>query len=85
MKPMAKFRKEHVLPNTRIKLRTKKRIADKEECRGFLVHERHLDARKPNTNGEYQGWVPGAGGDVWWVKHEDGTIGAYMYDELTDV
>lgn len=82
---MAKFRKTQVLPNTRITVRTKKRIAPKEECRGFFVHDRNLDARKPNTIGYFIGYVPGAGGDVWWIEHDDRTIGAYMYNELTDI
>lgn len=59
-------------------------IASKEECGGFLVKPEYLEARKAGTKGTTFGWVPGAGGDVWWVKHEDGTIGAYLYTEVTD-
>jgi len=82
---MEKCRKTHVLPEVGTRLRTKKRIAPMEACRGFFVKERHLEARKPNCEGKYTGYVAGAGGDVWWIEHLDGTIGAYAYNELTDV
>lgn len=50
---------------------------------GFLVNPRHISARKPvGTNGVYKSWVPGAGGDLWWIEHEDGSVGAYAYTEL---
>lgn len=36
----------------------------------MMIHPRHLSARRPNLPGTIQGWVPGHGGDVYWVLHE---------------
>ncbi len=85
MKPIQKAKKFHILPSIGRPLRTKKRIVPKEKCGGFFVKNKHLDARKSNCYGTYIGYVPGAGGEVWWIEHEDGTIAAYMYNELTDI
>lgn len=47
---------------------------------GFFVKQHHIDARKPvGTRGKYHGPIPGGGGDLWWVLHEDGSIGVYCY------
>lgn len=37
---------------------------------GMLVKPQHLDARRPSTVGTIGGWVPGHGGDVYWVEHD---------------
>ena len=50
----------------------------------MLIAQRRLDERVPDTDGVMRGWVPGHGGDVWWVEHEDGTVGAYTSHEVTD-
>lgn len=71
-----------MLPVKGSELKVKDKIATIEECESFFVHRRHLEARKPGAKGFYKDWVPGAGGDVWWVEHEDGTTAAYMYDEV---
>lgn len=44
---------------------------------GMLVHKKHLDARRSLAKGTIRGWVPGHGGDVYWVEHEDKAIAAY--------
>jgi hypothetical protein len=49
---------------------------------GFLVKGHHLECRKSSISGIIWGYVPGHGGDVYWVKHEDGTIGAYCFTEF---
>jgi hypothetical protein len=85
MRPIEKAKKFNRLPERGAKLKIKEKIMSKEECRGFFVHPKHLDSRRPKELAEYWGYVPGAGGDVWWVKHQDETIGAYMYTEVTDV
>ena len=48
---------------------------------GLWVTERHLNAMKL-AEGTVIGWVPGHGGDVWWVQHDDGSVGAYYYTDL---
>jgi hypothetical protein len=49
---------------------------------GFLVKDRHLECRKPSISGIIWGVIPGHGGDVYWVKHGDETIGAYCFTEF---
>ena len=86
MRPLEKAKKCKVLPTEGTLVKTKvKLFYTPEGAKGFLVQGKHIDARVPNTIGTYIGWVPGAGGDVWWIKHEDGSVGAYEYTELTDV
>lgn len=55
------------------------------DTKGMLIKRQYLDARQPNKVGEVIGYVPGHGGDVWWVSHADGTTGAYMFDEFNPV
>jgi len=85
MGPIVKANKTNVLPlyGTPVKIRCK--ILPKKECAGFLVNAKHIECRRASENGVYRGYVPGAGGDVWWIQHDDGTVGAYMFSELTDV
>ena len=52
------------------------------ETTGMLVVQKHLDACQPNKEGVLGGYVPGHGGDVWWVRHDDGTTGVYVFDEF---
>jgi hypothetical protein len=85
MKTVEEYKSHKRLPEHGIKVRIKEKIELNEDCGGFLVHQKHLDVRRPNEVGEYIGYVPGAGGDLWWIKHIDGTVGAYSTDELTDV
>ena len=53
--------------------------------KGFFITQRHLDVRKSRITGTVTGWVPGHGGDIWWVKHDDGTVGAYGFDEFEPI
>lgn len=54
-----------------------------KSTRGFLVKKEHLSARRKGATGILGNPVPGYGGDVWWVLHEDdGKIAAYAYGEL---
>ncbi len=60
-------------------VRTNKRLG---KTTGFMVVQKHLDARKSGKAGVVTGYVPGHGGDVWWVNHNDGTCGAYVFNEF---
>lgn len=51
---------------------------------GFLIHSRHINARRTDAVGKLRSWVPGHGGDVWWVEHADGQVAAYAYDEFDE-
>ncbi len=53
---------------------------------GLMVKPKYLEARRPSTAGIIQGFVPGHGGDIYWVEHEDESIAVYgwMEFELVD-
>jgi hypothetical protein len=50
--------------------------------KGIFVRQHFLDARKAGVTGTVTGFVSGHGGDVWWVEHEDKTVGVYSVSEL---
>ena len=60
------------------------RLNPKTLTASFLVADKNLKPRRDGV-GIYTGYVPGAGGDVWWIEHEDKTVGAYCYDEVFDL
>lgn len=80
--PIFAEKDDGVLPVNGTKVKIKDEIAPKEDCGGFLVQQKYIDARRPSEIATYTGWVPGCGGDVWWVTHDDGTVGAYLFNEL---
>ena len=50
---------------------------------GMMISPKHLAVRQQGKQGEILSYVPGHGGDVWWVKHiDDGTIAAYSVSEM---
>src|SRR5271166_3569941 len=50
---------------------------------GFLITQKHLDTRKPDTVGAITGIVAGHGGDVYWVAHlGDPCTAAYGWEEF---
>ena len=73
------------LPTSGTLVRIVAKILPKSECGGFLVKEKHIEARKAGAVGIYKGWVAGAGGDLWWVEHNDSSVGAYMFNEVEDL
>ena len=52
------------------------------DTKGMFISKKHLDVRAIGVKGTVVGYVPGHGGDIWWVKHDDGTVGAYVFDEF---
>ncbi len=62
-----------------IEIKTNKKLGD---TKGFLINKKNLDARTPNSVGTVLNWVPGHGGDVWWIKHQDNSVGAYLFNEF---
>jgi hypothetical protein len=63
------------------KVRTYKRLGKTD---GMMISPNNLNLRKPNTVGEVSDWVPGHGGDVYWVQHEgDDRPAAYCFTELS--
>lgn len=49
---------------------------------GMLIVRDKLANRKEGARGMVSGIVAGHGGDVWWVRHDDGTTAAYGFDEV---
>ena len=84
METIAEYKAANRVPDKMILVKIADKIAPPNECQGFLVHQRHIDARKAGALGFYKGYVPGAGGDLWWIQHDDDTIGAYMHNEVFD-
>lgn len=59
------------------------RVVRLEGTEGMLIHNRHLACRKVGVVGIVKGYVPGHGGDVWFVAHEGSDdVGAYMFTEM---
>lgn len=52
------------------------------ETDGFLVADRHIQARAAGRWGLLSSYAPGHGGDVWFIGHADSSVGAYAIDEL---
>ncbi len=73
------------LENVRIGLHVKV-IADNGTM-GMFVKGKHLALRRVGATGTIVGWVPGHGGDVWWVLHdtyEGEEIVPYSFTELEE-
>lgn len=49
---------------------------------GILVKDEYLANRRPSAKGTILGFVPGHGGDIYWVQHEDESIAAYGWMEF---
>lgn len=80
MSTIAECKKSSVLPQRGTPVITRPSDVN---CGGFLVKQKYIDARREGK-GIYRDFVGGCGGDVWWIEHEDGSIGAYMYTEVFD-
>ena len=66
-----------------VKIGMKVRISKLGETTGMLIKPRHLECRKLEVTGTVKGYVPGHGGDVWWVQHDNSEdVGAYCFDEM---
>lgn len=50
--------------------------------KGMLINTTNLNVRAIGVKGRILGPVPGHGGDVWWIAHDDENTGAYVYDEF---
>ena len=68
---------ESIKPGLRVK------VAKLHKTTGLLVAQHYLDDRRLGAIGVVGNWIAGHGGDAWWVRHEDGTIGAYCSCELS--
>ena len=50
---------------------------------GMIIKQEYLDRRRPDAAGVLGGFVPGHGGDIYWVRHEDDkTVAVYGWMEF---
>lgn len=50
---------------------------------GMMIKPHHLSVRKEGVTGTVERYVPGHGGDVWFVQHDDSEdVGAYCFTEI---
>ena len=55
------------------------------DTRGMMIAAKYLSVRKEGVAGEVLQYVPGHGGDVWFVRHDGGEdIGAYVFTEMEE-
>ncbi len=53
--------------------------------KGFIMDPSYKAARRSGAVGQVVNYVPGHGGDVWYVQHnDDGEIAAYAYNEFSE-
>jgi hypothetical protein len=62
----------------------KVQIVRLESTQGMLIKAHHLTVRRLGQ-GIAKSYVPGHGGDVWFVDHGDGNTGAYSVSEMAPV
>lgn len=53
-----------------------------ESTKGMNVRPDFLANRRLGATGFINAYVPGHGGDVWWVHHDDGFVAPYMFTEI---
>lgn len=53
-----------------------------EDTTGLWLPQQYLDSRAPSVQGTISGVVPGYGGDVYWVRHDDGTSAVYCWTDF---
>lgn len=66
----------------KVKIGLRVKITRLEDTKGMMIKRQHLDVRTVGARGEVIGYVPGHGGDVWWIRHNDGAVGAYVFNEF---
>ena len=49
---------------------------------GMFISLNNLNNRKRNCKGKLLSYVPGHGGDVWFIKHSKNDIAAYSINEF---
>lgn len=65
--------------NSGTKVRTHEKL---DPVVGMMVADKHIMARRTGADGEIIGYVPGHGGDVYWVQHDGGEAAVYCFSEF---
>ena len=65
----------------------KVKVSKLKTTKGMMINPKYLETRAVGKTGRLIGYVPGLGGDVWWVRHDGNPeeFGAYSYTELKKV
>jgi len=58
------------------------RIVDIKPAFGYTVSAKHLKARRMGNTGIVREMIPGHGGEVFAVQHNDRSIAVYRHDEF---
>lgn len=62
------------------------KITKDEDTGGLFINPKYLDNRSVGKTGKVLGYVPGHGGDVWWVEHDgESGVAAYCYNEFEEI
>lgn len=62
----------------------KVKVTNLESTDGFRIASKHLEIREIGSQGTVKTWVPGHGGDVWFIKQHNG-IAAYLFTEFEKI
>jgi hypothetical protein len=57
-------------------------VAELKDTTGIYLNPIYIYARRPDRLGRVMSYVPGYGGDVWWVEHDDRSVAFYQSCEL---
>lgn len=66
-------------PGTRIQVHDE---LDPTGTVGVFVSDIYLNQRHAGKTGTLWGFVPGHGGDIYWVEHDDGSRAVYGWREF---
>jgi hypothetical protein len=66
------------------------KVGKLESTTGMMISPKYLKVRREGAVGTVKGYVPGHGGDVWWVEHDkpsaeepqEPEVAAYVYTEF---
>jgi hypothetical protein len=70
------------LPSTGKAFRTKSELGDVDT---MFVKTKHCIHRAPDIIVTYKNWIPGGGGDLWWMVDANGNVAPYCFDELLEL
>lgn len=71
-----------IVDGKEIRVGNKVRVTTLVSTAGFIVDPKAIQARRVGAKGKILGYVPGHGGEVWWVKHSDGEVAVYFHKEF---
>lgn len=82
MKKIQRSKKGLFLPQSGQKVKTKIKLSSNSDFL-LLVKDKYISNRR-NGDGIYIDFIANSGGDWWWIKHLDNTVGVYQNTEVFD-